>query len=116
MRAMPVTHTHFDHILDAGVVGARTGAVLAGSASTAAVGRSLGLPAEQLAVAEPGEPLQFGRFTVTFLPAGTPDEARRPATSPGPSGSRPGSPTSGRAARSQCWSSTPPGRCSATTA
>ena len=68
IRAMPVTHTHFDHILDAGVVGARTGAMLAGSASTAAVGRSLGLPAEQLAVAEPGLPLRFGRFTVTFLP------------------------------------------------
>lgn len=69
IRAMPVTHSHFDHILDAGVVGADTGAVLLGSASTVEVGRSLGLPAEQLVEIVPSVPLRYGAFTVTFLPS-----------------------------------------------
>jgi len=69
IAAMPVSHTHFDHILDAGVVGARTGATLLGSASSVVVGRSLGLPDAQLRVAEPGVPQRHGAFTVTFLPS-----------------------------------------------
>jgi L-ascorbate metabolism protein UlaG (beta-lactamase superfamily) len=69
IRAMPVTHTHFDHILDAGVVGARTGAVLLGSRSSVVAGRSLGLPEEQARVAGRGGPHRFGAFTVTFLPS-----------------------------------------------
>jgi L-ascorbate metabolism protein UlaG (beta-lactamase superfamily) len=69
IRAMPVTHSHFDHILDAGVVGADTGAVLLGSASTVAVGRSLGLPDDQLVRASPDAPLRYGRFTVTYVPS-----------------------------------------------
>ncbi len=67
IRAMPVTHSHFDHVLDAGVVGADTGAVLLGSASTVAVGRSLGLPDDQLVQVAPGAALPVGRFTVTFV-------------------------------------------------
>lgn len=69
IRAMPVTHSHFDHVLDAGVVGADTGAVLLGSASTVAVGRSLGLPKDQLVHASSGVPLAFGEFAVTFVPS-----------------------------------------------
>ena len=69
IAAMPVSHTHFDHILDAGVVGASTGATLLGSASSVVVGRSLGLPDKQLRVAEPGVPERFGAFTVTLVPS-----------------------------------------------
>ncbi len=89
IRAMPVTHTHFDHILDAGVAGAATGAVLVGSPSSVALGRALGLPPHQLDGVVPGEAdgtapdpggalshggarggsRRFGDFTVTFLPS-----------------------------------------------
>jgi L-ascorbate metabolism protein UlaG (beta-lactamase superfamily) len=61
-----VVHSHFDHAMDAPVVAERTGALLVGSASTANVGRGLGLPEKQLRVVSPGEQLQFGKFTVHF--------------------------------------------------
>jgi L-ascorbate metabolism protein UlaG (beta-lactamase superfamily) len=47
-------------------VAERTGALLVGSASTANVGRGLGLPEKQLNVVSPGEQRRFGKFTVHF--------------------------------------------------
>jgi L-ascorbate metabolism protein UlaG (beta-lactamase superfamily) len=66
VAAVFVVHSHFDHAMDAPVVAERTGALLVGSASTANVGRGLGLPEKQLRVVSPGEQLQFGKFTVHF--------------------------------------------------
>jgi len=66
VAAVFVVHSHFDHAMDAPVVAQRTGALLVGSASTANVGRGLGLPEKQLRVVSPGEQLQFGKFTVHF--------------------------------------------------
>jgi L-ascorbate metabolism protein UlaG (beta-lactamase superfamily) len=65
--AVLVSHSHFDHGMDAGVVANLTGAVLIGSKSTANIGRGAGLPEAQLHVAKPGEPLRFGNYTVTFI-------------------------------------------------
>lgn len=67
LDAVLVSHSHYDHAMDAGVVARLTGATLAGSASTAFIGRGSGLPIAQLRVVKVGAPMQFGRFTVTFI-------------------------------------------------
>jgi L-ascorbate metabolism protein UlaG (beta-lactamase superfamily) len=66
IAAVFVVHSHFDHAMDAPVVAQRTGALLVGSASTANVGRGLGLPEKQMLVVSPGDQLQFGQFKVHF--------------------------------------------------
>ena len=66
VAAVFVVHSHFDHAMDAPVVAERTGALLVGSASTANVGRGLGLPEKQLNVVSPGDQRRFGKFTVHF--------------------------------------------------
>lgn len=67
LQAVVVSHSHYDHAMDAGVVARLSGAVLAGSASTANIGRGAGVPEAQLRVAVPGAPMRFGRYTVTFI-------------------------------------------------
>jgi L-ascorbate metabolism protein UlaG (beta-lactamase superfamily) len=67
LDAVLVSHSHYDHAMDAGVVARLTGAVLVGSPSTANIGRGAGLPETQLRVVEPGRELQFGSFTVSFI-------------------------------------------------
>ncbi|HZP13292.1 MAG TPA: MBL fold metallo-hydrolase [Nevskiaceae bacterium] len=65
--AVLISHSHFDHAMDAGVVARLTGAKLVGSASTANIGRGSGLPDNQIHLIEPGETLHFGRFSVRFI-------------------------------------------------
>jgi L-ascorbate metabolism protein UlaG (beta-lactamase superfamily) len=65
--AVLVSHSHFDHAMDAGVVARLTGARLLGSASTANIGRGAGLPETQLHVARSGEPIEAGSFRITFV-------------------------------------------------
>jgi len=69
LQAVLVAHSHFDHVMDAPEVARQTGAVLVGSASTAFIGRGWGLPKEQLKTVRVGEPMQFGKFRVTFIRA-----------------------------------------------
>lgn len=54
LEAVLVSHTHFDHAMDAGVVARLTGAPLLGSPSTANVGRGAGLPEDRIEVIEHG--------------------------------------------------------------
>ena len=61
-------HSHYDHAMDAPEVARRTGAVLLGSESTANVGRGWGLPEAAIRVATLGQPMQYGRFTITLYP------------------------------------------------
>jgi L-ascorbate metabolism protein UlaG (beta-lactamase superfamily) len=68
LEAVFVTHTHYDHALDAGYVARRTGAKLYGSPSALNVGRGAGLGEERLCQYQVGAPLQVGDFTVTVLP------------------------------------------------
>jgi L-ascorbate metabolism protein UlaG (beta-lactamase superfamily) len=65
--AVIVTHSHYDHAMDAPLVAARTGAMLVGSESTANVARGLALPEEQIRVVQPGEVLHFGAFGVQLI-------------------------------------------------
>lgn len=67
LDAVLVSHSHYDHAMDAGVVAQMTGARLAGSASTANIGRGAGLDDSMIDVIAPGHALQFGAFKVTFI-------------------------------------------------
>ena len=67
LDAVLVSHSHYDHAMDAAVVARLTGARLAGSASTANIGRGGGLPDARLDTIKPGEPLNYGSFKVTFI-------------------------------------------------
>lgn len=67
LDAVLVSHSHFDHGMDAGVVARLTDAPLLGSASTANIGRGAGLPESQLRVITPGQPMTYGPFTLTFI-------------------------------------------------
>ena len=60
-------HSHFDHAMDAPEVARRTGALLLGSESTANIGRGWGLDESRIRVAEDGEPVRFGAFTITLI-------------------------------------------------
>jgi L-ascorbate metabolism protein UlaG (beta-lactamase superfamily) len=67
ISAMAVTQSHFDHILDVGEIGKRTGAMLLGSQSTTITGTSLGLEKKQTKVIAEGEAMHYGKFRITFL-------------------------------------------------
>ena len=66
--AMLVSHSHYDHLLDVGVVGELTGARLYGGESTVNVGLGHGLPAAQVQLAEPMREISIGDFKATFIP------------------------------------------------
>lgn len=65
--AVIVSHSHFDHGLDASSFVAQTGATLVGSESTAWIGRSEGLQENQIEVVSGGDKLNIGDFTITFI-------------------------------------------------
>jgi L-ascorbate metabolism protein UlaG (beta-lactamase superfamily) len=67
LDAVLVSHSHFDHAMDAGVVARLTGAMLLGSQSTANIGRGAGLPESQILIIKPGEAIHRGPFTLTFI-------------------------------------------------
>lgn len=69
LAAVFVVHSHYDHALDAATVASLTGAQLLGSASTRQLALGDGLPDERITVVEHGQPMRFGRFTLTALPA-----------------------------------------------
>ncbi|HEY1077018.1 MAG TPA: MBL fold metallo-hydrolase [Fontimonas sp.] len=73
LRGVLVSHSHYDHAMDAGVVARQTGALLIGSQSTANIGLGAGLPAERIIVAtDPlslGQPVTLGAFRVRFFPS-----------------------------------------------
>ncbi|MGQ0586035.1 MAG: MBL fold metallo-hydrolase [Gammaproteobacteria bacterium] len=66
LDAVLVSHSHYDHAMDAGVVARLTGATLMGSASTLSIGRGAGLPESRLQALSFG-PASFGPFQVTFI-------------------------------------------------
>lgn len=67
LDAVLVSHSHFDHAMDAGVVARLTGAMLIGSQSTANIGRGAGLPESQIQVIKSGEAIHRGDYTLTFI-------------------------------------------------
>lgn len=69
LDAVLLTHTHYDHALDAGATARLSGAVLLGSPSARHLGAAAAIPAERLICADPGTPLHLGEIRVTFVPA-----------------------------------------------
>ena len=69
VKGIFVTHSHYDHALDAAYTAKRTGATLYGSVSTLNIGRGGGLKEEQLSLFQPGQNVQFGEFTVQVIPS-----------------------------------------------
>ncbi len=67
LDAVLISHSHYDHAMDAGVVARLTGAKLIGSESTLNIGRSAGLPESQLMVADTTQAQEMGNFQVRFL-------------------------------------------------
>ncbi|MGJ8669336.1 MAG: MBL fold metallo-hydrolase [Oceanococcus sp.] len=67
LDAVLVSHSHFDHAMDAGLVAYLSDARLVGSESTLNIGRGAGMPEHWLDLARDGEPLQIGPFRVTFI-------------------------------------------------
>jgi L-ascorbate metabolism protein UlaG (beta-lactamase superfamily) len=67
LDAVLVSHSHYDHAMDAGVVARLTGATLLGSDSTAQIGRGAGLPETQIRIVKSGETAAFGPFGLTFI-------------------------------------------------
>lgn len=67
VQAVLVSHSHFDHALDAPYFARLTGAMLVGSESTLNIGRGAGLPETQLVPVQTGPPLSFGEFTLRFI-------------------------------------------------
>ena len=64
--AVFVSHSHWDHVLDAPAVCKQTGAKLIGSSSTQMVGKGSGLPDDQMIIAKDGDVLKFGAIRVTI--------------------------------------------------
>ncbi len=67
VAAVLVTHSHYDHLVDAPYFAEQADAELLGSLSTVNVGRVAGLPESRLVAVEPGQPRIYGDFTVTFV-------------------------------------------------
>lgn len=67
LDAVVVSHSHFDHAMDAGVVARMTGAKLVGSESTLNIGRGAGLDAASLQVISTTDALNFGKFQLSFV-------------------------------------------------
>jgi len=69
VKAIFVSHSHYDHAFDVAYVTEKTGAVLHGSQSTLNIGRGGGLGEEQMATFQPGIEVQTGAFSITVIPA-----------------------------------------------
>jgi L-ascorbate metabolism protein UlaG (beta-lactamase superfamily) len=67
VSAVIVSHSHYDHAMDAPYFAAAFGAPILGSSSTANIALGAGMPASDVVTIEPGKPYQYGRFTVTLL-------------------------------------------------
>ncbi len=67
LAAVIVTHSHYDHAMDAPEVARQTGAILVGSESTANIGRGWGLPEERIHVVRSDELMLLGGFEVTLV-------------------------------------------------
>ena len=67
IQAVVVSHSHFDHCLDAPFFALETGASLMGSESTLNVGRGAGLAEKYLKKVNPDETIKLGAFTLKFI-------------------------------------------------
>jgi L-ascorbate metabolism protein UlaG (beta-lactamase superfamily) len=67
LAAVLVSHTHYDHALDAPLIAGLTGAVLAGSSSLANLRGAAGFPPGRFFQADPNHPLDFEPLRVEWI-------------------------------------------------
>ncbi len=67
VKAILVSHSHFDHAFDLAYVAKRTGALVVGSASALNIARSGGIAEEKLRLVKPDEAFDVGDFAVRPL-------------------------------------------------
>jgi L-ascorbate metabolism protein UlaG (beta-lactamase superfamily) len=67
LQTVIVSHSHFDHCLDAPFFALETDAVLMGSESTLNVGRGAGLAEKNLKIVKPEQTIKVGTFTLKFI-------------------------------------------------
>ena len=69
LRAIFVSHSHYDHVLDAAYIAGKTGADIYGTISTKNVGLGGGIPDARLHLFEEDAPVSVGAFEITVLPS-----------------------------------------------
>ena len=69
LRAIFVSHSHHDHVMDAPHVANRCGAAIYGSASALNVARGGGVPEDRLTAFAGGEAFEVGGYRVAVLPS-----------------------------------------------
>jgi L-ascorbate metabolism protein UlaG (beta-lactamase superfamily) len=69
LKAVLLTHTHYDHALDAVEVIRQAGGVLLGSESAVNCAKGAGLPASNYRQINPGDTLTLGSFQIRIHPA-----------------------------------------------
>ena len=67
LRAIFISHTHHDHVMDMPFAAARTGAVVYGSSSALNVARGGDIPEEKLVEFAAGETYGIGDYSITVL-------------------------------------------------
>jgi L-ascorbate metabolism protein UlaG (beta-lactamase superfamily) len=67
LRTVVLSHTHYDHALDAAETCRLTGATLVGSQSANFLGMGANLPPSQMSLVQDGDCLSVGDFQVTFF-------------------------------------------------
>jgi L-ascorbate metabolism protein UlaG (beta-lactamase superfamily) len=84
-----ITHTHYDHALDAPYIASKTGATIIGTESTYHFARTQGVPADKLIVVRGGEDYAFAGLSVRVIPSLHGVLRRAPNRRPDPSASLP---------------------------
>ena len=69
LRAIFISHTHHDHVMDAPYIAEKCGATIYGSSSAVNVGRGGGVLRERLVNFEPGQVSYVGDFRITAIPS-----------------------------------------------
>ena len=69
LRAIFVSHSHYDHALDVAYIANQTNAEIYGSKSTINIGRGGNVPEDKLKLFNMNKPVKIGEFTVTILPS-----------------------------------------------
>ena len=69
LRAVFVSHSHHDHVMDVPYIANHTGAQVYGTSSTANVARGGKVPEERIHLFDPKDPVKIGAFTVTVIPS-----------------------------------------------
>ena len=84
-----ITHTHYDHALDAPYIATKTGATIIGTESTYHFARAQGVAADKLIVVRGGEDYAFEGFSVRVIPSLHGVLRRAPNRRPDPNASLP---------------------------